>query len=95
MVVLIHGGAYRFFLHDPEHSGYPDDTTLLTARPELQRAFEAMEKSFDIRFEACEAGMKRRNISKEALYPFVQTVHSALVSLTHWQSLGYAHVPIP
>ena len=54
-----------------------------------------VKKSFDIRFEACEAGMKRRNISKEALYPFVQTVHSALVSLTHWQSLGYAHVPIP
>jgi len=79
VVVIISGGAYKFFRND--------------VNSELNTELLALVQS-GVKFEVCSVGMKKRGLTKEQLYSFVTPVFNRTASLIEWQSKGYSLVNI-
>ena len=92
--VVIHGEAYRFFLKDPAHSVYKEDKALIQNREALHSRLKNLVEFYGVTFEMCSAGMKSRGIEKEAIYPFVTPIFTALTGLVEWQNRGFAYFPV-
>jgi len=78
-VVIISGGSYRYFRQDIKNNLYPKIVTLVES---------------GVKFEVCSMGMKKRDITKVMLYPFVTPVFNRTASLIEWQSRGYSLVNV-
>ena len=50
--------------------------------------------SKNVNFEVCSVGMKKRNIKKTSLLPFVVPAFNRTEALIRYQNNGYAYVPI-
>jgi len=93
-VVIISGGAYKFFIKDIENSSYKDNKEVLPLQKEFKSKLQALADN-GVVFEMCGMGMKKHAIKKEVLYPYVTPVFSRTSSLIHWQSKGYALIQVP
>ena len=94
VTVVIHGGAYRFFLKDPQHSAYKKDHKLLKEHESLAKRIKSMVDTYDVEFLICEAGMKKRHIKATDIYEFVDIVPNAMIGLIDRQNEGYAYLPV-
>ena len=81
VIVVIHGESYKFFQKKDQMS-------------ELGKKLKTLSESYGVVFEICEVGMKKRDISKQSLYPFVDIVPNASIALIDAQSEGYAYLPL-
>ena len=71
VAVVIHGGAYRFFLKDPKTSVYKDDKELLASYADLNKRIATMADTYEVEFLMCGVGMKKNKIEKKYLLEFV------------------------
>ncbi len=94
IAVVIHGGAYKFFVANLENTKFWADEQLANAQEELKEKLADLRKEYGITFEMCKVGMQRRGILSEDIYNFVTPIQSAMVGLVKWQNLGYAYVPV-
>lgn len=94
IVVVIHGGAYKFFVNTLSDSPYKNDQELKQNQAALKKKLDMFIKKYPVRFEVCSQGMKRNNIQKESLYDFVHPIPSAMIGLTGLQKKGYVYLPI-
>lgn len=92
-VVVVHGGAYRFFVQKLDQSPYGSDIELKNRQQELLSGFKILKDKYHVRFEVCSEGMKANNLQKEMFYSFVHPVPSAQITLIEWQNRGYAYLP--
>ncbi len=92
--VVIHGDAYKFFMHDLNNTKYAYEPIIVKNQKELAKSFNNLVKNYHVKFWVCGAGMKHHNLKKEAFYPFVTVVHNAMTGLIDAQNDGYAYVPI-
>lgn len=93
-VFVIHGKAYQFFLQDL--TGTPYDAPELRQRQnELATRLKSLSENYNVRFVACAAGLKARDIPESKLYPFVTTSFTSTSALIDFQDEGYAFVPVP
>jgi len=92
--VVIHGDAYKFFMHDLNNTAYAFDKKLVENKAELQKRFKSLSTLYGVEFEVCAVGMKSRELKPKAFYPFVKVIHNAIVGLVDAQNDGYAYVPI-
>lgn len=94
IVVVIHGGAYKFFINSLSDSPYRNDLELQQDQAALKKKLEMFVKKYPVRFEICSQGLKGNNIRKENLYDFVHPIPSAMIGLTRLQKKGYVYLPI-
>ena len=94
VAVVIHGGAYRFFLKDPANSVYKEDKALIAAQPELAKRIASMSETYEVTFLMCHSGMVKNKIEKKDVYPFVEIVPNAAIGLIDKQAEGYGYIPI-
>jgi len=94
VTVVIHGGAYRFFVKDPKHSEYKRDHKLIKTYKELAKRIKSMVETYDVEFLICEVGMKKHHLSKKDIYDFVEIIPNATIGLIDRQNEGYAYVPV-
>lgn len=94
VAVVIHGGAYRFFVKAPEKTIYRDDANLTKAYPELKKRIASLEKTYDVEFLMCRAGMKSRELEENEIVDFVTLVPNSTIGLIDKQNEGYAYVPV-
>jgi len=92
--VIVHRDAYKFFMDDLNDTAYEFEPILLNHKKALHKALQQLVKEYHVEFWVCSAGMRYRNLKKEAFYPFVTMVHNAMVGLIDSQNDGYAYVPI-
>lgn len=92
--VVIHGGAYKFFIKDLAASPFKDDTDLNRAHKELGKRLASMAEIYDVEFLMCEIGMKKLNIDKNTLYKFVKLVPNSTIGLIDKQNEGFSYLPI-
>jgi len=85
VAVIIHGGAYKFFMKDRKNSLVDN---------ELKKRVTSLADTYDVKFYICKVGLEKRNINKEDLLPFVQIVQNASVGLIDKQNEGFAYLPI-
>ena len=94
VTVVIHGGAYRFFLKDPANSEYKDDKALVSTHRSLGKRIETLANTYDVEFLVCGVGLRKHGIEKKDIYDFVKVIPTSTIGLIDKQNEGYAYVPI-
>lgn len=94
VAVVIHGGAYRFFVKDIKTSSYKNDKQLVEAYKSLKQRIKSMAENYDVDFLMCKAALKREKLEVEDIASFVTMVPNAAIGLIDKQNEGYAYIPI-
>jgi intracellular sulfur oxidation DsrE/DsrF family protein len=94
VAVVIHGGAYKFFVKDPAHSPFASDKELIKASPELAKRIASMATTYEVSFLMCDSGRVSNKIKKNEIYDFVTMVPNAAIGLIDKQHEGFAYIPI-
>jgi uncharacterized protein len=94
VAVVIHGGAYRFFVKDLEHSQYKDDKELRKVYADLKKRIAAMADTYEVEFLMCKAGMKKHKLEAKDVFDFVKFVPNATIGLINKQNEGFAYIPV-
>jgi len=94
VVVVIHGGAYRFFTKDPLHSKFKDDKALIESYKTLAKRIKSMVKTYDVEFLMCGAAMPKHDLKAKDVYSFVKIIPNSTIGLIDKQNEGYAYIPI-
>ena len=93
-VVVISGNAYKYFVHDLEHSPFRDETELTGTQKKLAPLLAKLHREYQVEFDMCRAGRRARNIDMKVLYDYVQSDKNKSVYLIMWQNRGYAYLPV-
>jgi len=94
VTVVIHGGAYRFFVKDIEKSMFNKDSKLVKAYPDLKKRIAIMADTYEVEFLMCRAAMKRNKLEDEDIVEFVKIVPTSTIALIDKQNEGFAYIPI-
>jgi len=94
VTVVIHGGAYKFFLINPKDSIYHKESNLIKVHNDLAKRIRSMVENYEVEFLICEIGMKKRKIKKSDIYPFVKIIPNSMIGLIDRQNEGYAYLPV-
>jgi len=92
--VVIHGGAYRFFVKDLQTSIFKDDKTLQKVFASLQKRIASLADTYDVEFLMCGAAMPRNKLTKKDIVEFVTIVPNSTIGLIDKQNEGYAYIPV-
>lgn len=94
IIVVIHGGAYKFFVKDISKTKYKEDNKLKAKSKDIRQRLASLVKTYNIKFLMCGEGMKKNGIAKDNVLEFVEIVPSAMVGLIDAQNDGYAFIPV-
>ncbi len=94
VAVVIHGGAYRFFVKDIKTSPYADDKELVEAYESLKQRINSMVENYDVEFSMCKAALKREKLEVDDIEGFVTMLPNSTIGLIDKQNEGYAYIPI-
>jgi intracellular sulfur oxidation DsrE/DsrF family protein len=94
VAVIIHGGAYRFFLKAPQKSEYKDNQALIANYQDLAKRIKTLSETYDVEFLLCGVGAQKHHIEQKDLYDFVKIIPNASIGLIDKQNAGYAYVPV-
>jgi intracellular sulfur oxidation DsrE/DsrF family protein len=94
VIVVIHGDAYKFFVKDISKTKIKPDGQLSKNLDDLHQRLKSLTDTYRVKFVMCEAGMKSRDVTKDNILEFVQTIPSAMMGLIDAQNSGYAFIPV-
>lgn len=92
--VVVHGDAYKFFMKDLNGTQYFKESALLAHKEALGKRIKTLTTQYGVRFQICEAGVKKHKLRRQAFYPFVSFVHNAAIGLIDAQNAGFAYLPL-
>ena len=81
--VVIYGGSYKFFLKKSQKE-----------YPKLKERLQNLHKKYNVAFDICSMGMKKRDIDNSMIYKFVNPEFNKNVALIKWQNKGYAYIEV-
>lgn len=94
IVVVIHGGAYKFFVKEIGKTAIKIDAKEAAVLGDLKQRIESLVKTYNVKLQMCGMGMKKYEIKEDNIYEFVEVVPSAMVGLIDAQNSGHAYIPI-
>jgi len=94
VAVVIHGGAYRFFVKDIKNTIFNKDTKLVKIYPELKKRIATMADTYEVQFLMCGAAMKRNHLKAKDIVKFVKIVPNSTIGLIDKQNEGFAYLPV-
>lgn len=94
VAVVIHGGAYRYFIKDLSKTPYRDEKDLIKAQVDLQKRLRALNEIYEVEFFACASGLKKLKIDPSNVVDFVTLSPTSTIALIDKQDEGYAYIPI-
>lgn len=94
VAVVIHGGAYRFFVKDLQNTIYQDDKELVKAQVELQKRIATLADTYDVEFLMCGSGMKKNKLDVKNIMSSVKIVPTSTIGLIDKQNEGFAYIPV-
>ena len=94
VTVVIHGGAYKFFLKDPTNSKFKDDKALVSTSQSLGKRIATLANTYDVEFLVCGVGLRKHGLEKKDIYDFVKIIPTSTIGLIDKQNEGYAYVPV-
>lgn len=94
VAVVIHGGAYRFFVKDLSKTLYKDDEKLKKVFSDLKKRVASMSDTYEVEFLMCDVGRKKHKLKLENIAEFVKIVPNSTIGLINKQSEGFAYIPV-
>ncbi len=92
--MVIHGGAYRFFVKDPSTTIYKNDKELIKNYAELKKCLASLADTYDVEFLMCGIGMRHNKMQEKDIVPFVTVIPNSSIGLIERQNQGYAYIPV-
>jgi len=92
--VVIHGGAYRFFVKNLDKSIFKNDAKLQKVYSDLKKRIATMSDTYEVEFLMCGAAMKRNKLEAKDIVEFVKIIPNSTVGLIDRQNEGYAYIPV-
>ena len=94
VTVVIHGGAYRYFVKDPSTTIYKNDKELIKNYAELKKRLASLADTYDVEFLMCGVGMRHNKMQEKDIVPFVTVIPNSSIGLIERQNQGYAYIPV-
>jgi intracellular sulfur oxidation DsrE/DsrF family protein len=94
VTVIIHGGAYRFFVKNIEKTIFNKDKKLVALYPDLKKRVESMFSNYAVEFLMCKAAMKRNKLEPKDIVKFVKLIPNSTIGLIDKQNERYAYIPV-
>jgi len=94
VAVVIHGGAYRFFVKDLQTTIFKDDKELAKVYADLKKRIATMSDTYEVEFLMCKAAMKRNKLEEKDIVGFVKLVPTSTIGLIDKQNEGFAYIPV-
>jgi len=94
VAVVIHGGAYRFFVKDLNKSIFRDDKELTDRYMDIKKRIETMSDTYDVEFLMCGAAMSKNKLTKKDIVKFVTIIPNSTIGLIDKQNDEYAYIPV-
>ena len=94
VAVVIHGGAYKFFVKDIKSTKFKSDTNLLQNFSQLKKRIRSMHETYDVSFFMCEIGMRHNDLTPQKIVNFVHIVPNSAIALIDKQNEGFAYLPV-
>lgn len=94
VAVVIHGGAYRFFVKDLSTTTYKDDAKLQKVFADIKKRTATLAETYDVEFLMCGVGMKKNKLKKSQLAEYVKVVPNSTIGLIDKQNEGFAYIPV-
>lgn len=94
VAVVIHGGAYKFFVKNTKHPLLNKEKDLREAHDTLSKRVASMADTYDVQFLMCGVGMNKHKLEKKDIYEFVEVVPNSTTGLIDKQNEGFAYIPI-
>ncbi len=94
VAVVIHGGAYKFFLKNLTNSKYKEDKKLLKVYNDLKKRIATMSDTYEVEFLMCKAGMKKNQLQESNIVEFVKIIPTSTIGLIDKQNEGFAYLPV-
>ena len=94
VAVVIHGGAYRFFVKDIDNTIFKDDKELVKVYEALKKRLKSLADTYDVEFLMCAAAMKRNKLEAKDIVEYVKIIPNSTIGLIDKQNEGYAYLPV-
>jgi intracellular sulfur oxidation DsrE/DsrF family protein len=94
VTIVIHGGAYRYFVKDLSKTSYKDEKNTIKTQANLHTRLKALSQLYDVEFIICSSGLKKLKINQDNIYDFVKFAPTSTIALINKQNNGYAYIPI-
>ena len=94
VAIVIHGGAYRFFVKDIDKTIFKKDTKLVKIYSDLKKRIASLSDTYDVEFLMCNAALKRNHLTPEDIVTFVKIIPNSTIGLIDKQNDGYAYIPL-
>ncbi|MBT3280201.1 MAG: DsrE family protein [Campylobacteraceae bacterium] len=94
VAIVIHGGAYRYFIKDLSKTPYKDEVNTIKVQSDLYTRLKALNELYDVEFYMCASGLKKLNIDPSNIVDFVKLSPTSTIALIDKQDEGYAYIPI-
>ncbi|MBL1243756.1 MAG: DsrE family protein [Sulfurimonas sp.] len=94
VTIVIHGGAYRYFVKDPSSTIYKNDKELTKNYNELQKRLASLAEIYDVEFLMCGVGMRHNKMQEKDIVPYVKVIANSSIGLIERQNEGYAYIPV-
>lgn len=92
--VIIHGGAYKFFVNDISKTVFKDDKEAQKITKDLQARLKSLATTYNVQFEMCQVGANSRKLTRDDIAAFVGMAPNTTIALINAQNQGYAYVPV-
>lgn len=94
VAVVVHGGAYRFFVKDLQSTIYKNDKKLAAVYGDLKKRIATLADTYDVEFLICAAGMKKNKLAAKDMVKFVKIIPNATIGLIDKQNEDFAYIPV-
>ena len=94
VTVVVHGGAYRFFVNDINQTIFADDKKLLHRYEEIKKRVANLNDTYGVEFLMCGAAMDRNRLKEKDIVKFVTIIPNSTIGLIDRQNSGYAYIPV-
>jgi uncharacterized protein len=92
--VIIHGGAYKFFVNDVSKTIFKEDKEAQKIKKDLKARLKSLATTYGVKFQMCQVGANSKKLSREDIVSFVEMVPNTTIALINAQNDGYAYVPV-
>ncbi|MCD6258200.1 MAG: DsrE family protein [Helicobacteraceae bacterium] len=92
--VIIHGGAYKFFVNDLSKTVFKEDKEAQKINNELKARLKSLATTYGVKFQMCQVGANSKKLTREDIASYVEMAPNTTIALINAQNDGYAYVPV-
>lgn len=94
VAIVIHGGAYKFFVKNLQNTEFKNDKELVEKQSELAKRLASLVETYEVSIYMCDIGRRAHKLDKTNIYDYVEFVPNSTIGLIDKQNEGYAYIPI-